>query len=367
MIFRGIFSRRAFSVGLAGMALFLFACQSGKKLPPRVSETHTDPFVVARKYQESGNFQQALIQYQIFLKQAPKDKRIPLTLQGMSEIHLKLKEPEKALASLEQLSKSYPDSNWIPEVRYQISVILNQLGKYQASAGNAIHWLNRYQSHFLKKDVLVLLGDDFCKLGEAEAAFFCWVEAKRIWKEDPERETALDEKLKTLIATGRPMLLSRLLEREQDEPYQPEIYYQMSSSFLSQNDLDQAEKAAKILMASTRDLQWVSKGEEILARIKKKMAICGNCIGCLLPLSGPFAAYGQEVLNGITLGMVSTPTEGTKMELIVRDTAGSPEKALAELEALVNTEKVVGVIGPLSSNLGECQSLVPINRTPRTS
>jgi len=349
VIFRSIFSRRAFSVGLAGMALFLFACQSGRKLPPRVSETRTDPFVVARKYQESGNFQQALVQYQLFLKQAPKDKRIPRALQGMSEIYLKQKEPKKALASLERLSERYPDYNWIPEVRYQISVILNQLGKYQDSAGNAIHWLNRYQNHFLKKDVLVLLGDDFCNIGEAEAAFFCWVEAKRIWEEDPERETALDEKLKTLIWTGRPTLLSRLLEREPDEPYPPEIYYQMSAAFLSRNDLGQAEKAAGTLMESTRDLQWVSKGEEILARIKNAMAICGNCIGCLLPLSGPFAVYGQEVLNGISLGMVSTPTEGTKMELIVRDTAGSPEKALAELETLVNTEKVAGVIGPLSS------------------
>jgi tetratricopeptide (TPR) repeat protein len=93
------------------MALFLFACQSGRKLPPEVLETRTDSFVVARKYQESGNLQQALIQYQIFLKQAPKDKRIPQALQRMSEIHLKLKEPEKALASLERLSKAYPDYN----------------------------------------------------------------------------------------------------------------------------------------------------------------------------------------------------------------------------------------------------------------
>ncbi len=314
-----------------------------------MAETRADPFVIAQKYQESGNLQQALVQYQIFLKQAPKDKRIPLALQRMSEIHLKQKEPEKALATLEQLSKTYPDYNWIPEVRYQISELLNRLGKYQASADCAIHWLDRYQSHFLKKDVLVLLGDDFCKIGQAEAAFFCWVDAKRIRKDDPERETALDDNLKTLIATGSPMFLSRLLESEQDGPYPSEVYYQMSSVFLSQNDLDQAEKAARTLMESTRNLEWVSKGEDILARIKKAMAICGNCIGCLLPLSGPFAAYGQEVLNGISLGMVSTPTEGTKMELIVRDTEGSPEKALSELETLVSTEKVVGVIGPLSS------------------
>jgi len=331
------------------MALFLFACQPGGKISPKVTETRTDSFAIAEKYQESGDLQQALKQYQIFLEQAPKDDKIPLALQRISEINLKLKNPEKALASLEQLSRMYPNYTWIPEVRYQISVILNQLGKYQDSANNAIYWLDQYQSHFLKKDVLFLLGDDFCKMGKGEEAFFCWVEAKRIWKDDPERETALDGNLETLIATGSPMLLTRLLESEQHGHYPPEIYYQMSSAFLSQNDLDQAEKAVRNLMGSTRNREWVSKGDDILAQIKKEMAICENCIGCLLPLSGPFAAYGREVLNGISLGMVSAPTEGTKMELIVRDTAGNPEKALTELETLVNTEKVIGVVGPLSS------------------
>ncbi len=349
MIFRSIFSRRAVSVCLAGMALFLFACQSGRKLPSQATKPSADAFNIAEKYQESGDLQQALSQYQIFLKQAPEDERIPLALQRISEINVKLKNPEKALVFLERLSKTYPNYTWIPEIRYQISVMLNQLGKYQASASNAIRWLDQYQNHFLKKDVLVLLGDDFCKMGKAEEAFFCWVEAKEIWKDDPEREAALNEKLETLIATGSPMLLSRLLSSEPETPYPPEIYYQMTSTFLAQNDLEQAEKAARTLMKSTRNREWVSKGEDMLARIKKEMAICENCIGCLLPLSGPFAAYGQEVLNGISLGMVSASTEGKKMELMVRDTAGSPEKALAELEKLANTEKVLGVIGPLSS------------------
>ena len=331
------------------MALFLFACQPKRPVSPKVTETRSDPFVIAEKYQRSGDLQQALSSYQVFLKRVRKDERIPLALQRIAEIHIKLKNPEKALSSLEKLSRAYPDYTWMPEVRYQISVILNQLGKYEASANNAIRWLDQYQQHFLQKDVLVLLGKDFCAMGKTEEAFFCWIEAKKAWKDDPEKEIELDEKLKTLIVTSSPELLSRLLERERETLYPPAIYHQISLVFLSQNKPGQAEKAIRSLMESTRDPHWASTGEDILAKIEKEMAICENCIGCLLPLSGPFAAYGQEVLNGIILGMVSTPMDETKIEVIIRDTAGKPEKALDELETLVNTKKVVGVIGPLSS------------------
>ena len=349
MIIRHIFLKRAVSVLLTGMALFLFACQPRKPVPHKVAEIPSGSFATAEKYQQSGDLQQALTHYRIFLKQAPRDERTPLALQRMAEIHLKLKNPEKALASLESLSREYPDYTWMPEVRYQISVILNQLGKYDASANKAVGWLARYKQHFLEKDVLVLLGDDSCAMGESKEAFFWWVEAKKAWKDDPKKEIELDEKLKNLIATSSPMFLSHLLESERGARYTPEIYYQMSLVFLSQNELGQAEKASRRLMESSRDSHWITRGEDILAKIEKEMAICEYCIGCLLPLSGPFAAYGQEVLNGITLGMLGASADGTRMEVVVRDTAGKPEKALDELETLVKVRKVAGVIGPLSS------------------
>ena len=330
------------------MALFLFACQPSRTAPPnKITETRSDSFAVAERYQQSGDLEQGLAHYRIFLKQAPGDERIPLALQRIAEIHLKLKSPEKALVALQKLSNSYPDYTWMPEVRYEIAVILNQLGKYEVSASNAVRWLDRYEQHFLRKDVHVLLGDDFCAMGKTEEALFWWVEAKESWKENPEKEAQLDEKLETLILTSNPELLSRLLETEM--LYPPEIYHQMGLVFLSRNELAQAEKAARTLMASTRNSHWTTRGGDILAKIEKEVAVCENCIGCLLPLSGPFAAYGQKVLNGISLGMLDTPMNGGGMELIVRDTAGKPEKALNELETLVNMRKVVGVIGPLSS------------------
>ena len=332
------------------MALFLFACQPrSTRSPTKATQTRSDAFSVAEKYRQKGDLAQSLTYYQSFLTQAVKDDRIPLALQRIAEIELKLNNPENALASLEKLSRGYPDYTWMPEVRYQISVILYQLGRYEASASKAMGWLDQYPRHFLKKDVLVLLGDDFCAMGKTESAFFYWIQAKDAEKDDEEKETALDEKLKTLIDTSSPLLLSRLLENDREAFYPPEIYYQISSAFLSQKEPDQAEKAVQLLMESTRNLQWIKKGEDLLARIKEEMAICKSCIGCLLPLSGSFAAYGQEVLNGLTLGMMNDPMKETKMKVIVKDTAGSPEKALRELETLANKQRVIGIMGPLSS------------------
>jgi ABC-type branched-subunit amino acid transport system substrate-binding protein len=74
-------------------------------------------------------------------------------------------------------------------------------------------------------------------------------------------------------------------------------------------------------------------------------------VGCLLPLSGPFAIYGEEVLNGIQLGMemFGEPGLSPVVELVIRDTEGEPEKALAGLIDMVHDEQVMAIIGPLSS------------------
>ena len=71
-------------------------------------------------------------------------------------------------------------------------------------------------------------------------------------------------------------------------------------------------------------------------------------IGCLLPLSGPYAVYGQRSLNGIRLAL-DTRAE----QLVVRDTRGTAEAATAAMEGLIAAPGVVAVIGPLRSRVAE--------------
>nr|MBC8458826.1 penicillin-binding protein activator [Deltaproteobacteria bacterium] len=133
--------------------------------------------------------------------------------------------------------------------------------------------------------------------------------------------------------------------------YSPHIYHQMASVFLEENTLDKAKEAAMSLIRSTPQEYWVSIGRQILERIEKELSVKEGVIGCLLPLSGPFAIYGQETLNGIQLGMdIFNQSAGEKrIELIIRDTRGEAEEAVLGVEELANEARVIAIIGPLTS------------------
>jgi branched-chain amino acid transport system substrate-binding protein len=83
--------------------------------------------------------------------------------------------------------------------------------------------------------------------------------------------------------------------------------------------------------------------------IAGEQAVKPEAIACLLPLSGSFALYGQEVLNGVQLALARITQQGLSIQLIVRDTRGSAEEATSLVKDLVTTHNVISVIGPLSS------------------
>jgi branched-chain amino acid transport system substrate-binding protein len=83
--------------------------------------------------------------------------------------------------------------------------------------------------------------------------------------------------------------------------------------------------------------------------IAGEQAVNPEVIGCLLPLSGSFALYGQEVLNGVQLALARVTEQGSTIQLIVKDTRGSAEEAASLVKDLAATHKVIAVIGPLAS------------------
>jgi ABC-type branched-subunit amino acid transport system substrate-binding protein len=75
-------------------------------------------------------------------------------------------------------------------------------------------------------------------------------------------------------------------------------------------------------------------------------------IGCLLPLSGSYAVYGERSLKGIRLALGANAAR-----LDARDTQGQPERASAMLDQLIADPNVVAVVGPLRSKEAEVVAL----------
>jgi branched-chain amino acid transport system substrate-binding protein len=232
-----------------------------------------------------------------------------------------------------------------------MATILSRIGEHRRSATEALSWLDTYPQHPLKRDVYFLLGEDFSALGDKAEAFHWWLMAKKEWAGDSEEAARIDERLNELITGSGPMLLRQFAVDAAGTPYAPQIYDRMAQLHLDQGESGSAERAAISLLHSTDDDIWISRGNAFLARLKEEKAVKQGVLGVLLPLSGPFSIYGKEVLKGIQLGMgLSNDSSGNPgLTLLIRDTEGSPEAAVAALEDLANIQKVMAVIGPVSS------------------
>jgi branched-chain amino acid transport system substrate-binding protein len=82
------------------------------------------------------------------------------------------------------------------------------------------------------------------------------------------------------------------------------------------------------------------KGEPIKAKI-----------GVISIITGQGAAYGEAITNGIKLARDEVNAKGDVLvDLKVEDSSGKQEQALAAAQKLINSERVVAIIGPTLSN-----------------
>jgi branched-chain amino acid transport system substrate-binding protein len=354
VIIDGIYLKKAIPAILAGIAFFFPGCYPSvpvkKELPKKAM---VDLLAQAEAFRQSGRFEEALQAYGAIVEGYPEDEISGLAIHRMAEINLATKDYQKALRLLQDIPEKYPSYEYLPAARYQIAKILYLLGEYQRSNYEALSWVDRYPGHYLMGATCLLIGDTFKALQDNPQAFSWWLKAKDSSPEDLQLQEELRTRLDKLIETSNIEDLKELPIYATGTEYAPRLYHQMATIFMEKNQLEEARIAASALVSSSQEESWISLGRQILEKIREELSVNKGVVGCLLPLSGPFAIYGEEVLNGILLGIgiSSQPNQEPGLELALKDTAGEPEQALAGLEELVGNEKVIAIIGPLSSKV----------------
>jgi ABC-type branched-subunit amino acid transport system substrate-binding protein len=155
--------------------------------------------------------------------------------------------------------------------------------------------------------VLEMLQDGFWALDQPGEAAYA---AARAWELAPaERRPVLEEKMRLALGRLEPDRLAALLSRP--------------------------------LGAEARDL---------LRRLGQDARYDSRRIGCLLPLSGSHAHYGQRAMRGVELALAhfAEHAGGVRIQLRVADTGSLDERAVqavAELQA----EGVAAIIGPMTT------------------
>jgi len=343
---------KAITTMMVGIAFFAFGCypKPAVKVTPETKAVG-ELFDRAERDFKAGNYDKAIEEYELYLKQSPKGEKSRMALYRMAKIYQDKYLYDEALSYLERMASEYPSHRDLPTVKFDMASIHYRLGDYQKSKTEISKWLERYPRNALKGEAFVLLGRNYGALGDNPRAFYWWLRANREFIGSPERRAELNDRITGLIKHSPLADLKEMAKYATGDDYAPHIYYQMASIYLDENKLSEAREAAMALVRSTPEQSWVSTGREILDRIEEELSVKKRAIGCLLPLSGPFAIYGQEALNGIQLGMgIFNRSEGGQgLELIIKDTRGELEEAVSGVEELANKEKVLAIVGPLAS------------------
>jgi branched-chain amino acid transport system substrate-binding protein len=369
VITRNFLCRKAIPALMAGIAFFLIGCHGRVSIKEKAErETSEDRFAAAESLLNRGDYDGALANYEAYMTANPRGDKATLALDRMAEISFRQDRYEESLALSKKILQEYPDYKGSASVQWRIIETLYRLGRYQESADEGVKWLETYPSDHLEGDVLILMGRDFNALSDEPEAFYWFLRAQEFYRNDAKKREELDQLLSALINTTEGEKLERLAVYAAASDYAPRVYQKLALGYIETRDMQKARQAAMAMVRSTPEQDWVSAGRELLERIDAEMSVRRGVVGCLLPLSGPFAIYGQEVLNGIELGMGFFGETGADqdLELVIRDTGGNPKEAVAAVEDLVTNEKVIAIVGPLSSKValaaaGKAQELgVPI-------
>ncbi len=112
---------------------------------------------------------------------------------------------------------------------------------------------------------------------------------------------------------------------------------------------DKSQESKEVLEAfldQFPDHPYASDAADLVKDIKK-FSFNRNTIGCLLPLTGKYAIFGQRALTGIQLAIQELSKKySTQFKIIIKDTQADPQKAIEGVRQL-HRENVVGIVGPL--------------------
>jgi branched-chain amino acid transport system substrate-binding protein len=112
----------------------------------------------------------------------------------------------------------------------------------------------------------------------------------------------------------------------------------------------QARKVVHLLSCAAVVMTLAAETTFAQSSAGKQGAPLSAKIGVISILSGAGAAYGEAITNGFKLARDEINAKGDlRIELIIEDSSGKQEQALAAVQKLINSDRVTAILGPTLS------------------
>ena len=294
----------------------------------------------------NGALDEALGTYAEYLEYYPEGPLADAALYNMGFIYACTEEFEKARLAYDELIETHPDSPLALAAMVEILSINNQQGKFTDTIDDA----RRIPEELLFNEQLVrkydLLGDAYMQENAPEDAFYFYSANYR--KAAAREKLAALQKVKQAAERMNDVHIASLLSRVEDPAIRGYLLYHFALLVLDKGQTEDALTALTTLAEKLPQHEMFLPAQALIAEINSKTIGSPFTVGCLLPLSGRYKAYGLRALRGIELAYFMYVQSGRKpdIQLMVKDTQADPFRTVAAIRDM-DSANVAAVIGPM--------------------
>ena len=318
--------------------------------PHEIPQEFRSTFNNAEMALREGWLDKAVNLYEDILKQQPLENLAAWSHFRIGEIYIIKGEFEEAVNFFDAIVEKFPDSPLYNETRYQLAYCYFELGSYDISRKIAQKLLQEEVSSYWESRTLTLVGDNYMEQENPYDAFIYYMKAL---KNRP------DEKLSDNIKNKVVEIVNEMLSMEQLEEIYQTYWYGFPSGYIlyalakynyQHHDIKKAKKHISKFLFYHGGHPYYEEAEEFRQRLKEMELIDHYAIGCVLPLTGRYARYGNKALEAIILATgIFDPETISPIKLIIEDSKSDPVAAREAVIKLATQDKVIGILGPLGS------------------
>jgi ABC-type branched-subunit amino acid transport system substrate-binding protein len=327
-----------FRLVLLSLALVLLSACQGRapqyppSRPPTVQNKGENLFLEAESYYRRQDYRRAWQAYVAYQQQNPKGPQANRARLREAELLGLTGNWQGSLSKYQEILKEGVGGETALQVRYGIGRAYVKLGRYQQATGVLESLTASELPEPLRFSTNALLAEVALKKGEVEPAF---VRLRLAARDLPSGDQEWFDSLKTrLVEQATPAELESLANLYRDSALTAPMLLRLARLAQEGERPGEARKWLQVLK------ERFPESKEAQTSLAPGRAV----VGCLVPLSGKYAEYGQRLKQGMELA-----AQGAPLDLVYRDCPNDPAQAARMVRELSQDSRVAALVGPLTS------------------
>ncbi len=319
-----------------------------RSVTPQIPPRQKAQLDAARSLLDSGRPQEAVEALQSFIATYPDSRLMPETYRLLGQALGSMQKWEQANVYFRRLLEEYPDSELRTEARVGLATGLIKLGQLE----NALPLLRQANTEAttpaLKLGILRRLEEAYLTKPDYPLAVEAALDSRPLVSAEEGR--AIEDRVLSLLNSKLGETdLRRLAERFPEAFPGDMAMLRLLEQYSAAGEDYKVTRTAREFFKRFPKHEQVGAVTSVLTTQRKKLKSYEFLLGAVLPLSGPLSQYGQEVLNGIRIGMeqISEYAPRPTIGLVVKDTEDDQKQLIIELDDLLEDYRPVAVLGPL--------------------